>query len=248
MPQRLRLRARRFRHLLPPLLHVVQLVRGLLDSSGFCSSGLPMLNFVAQRLDLGDQLFLDGRVGESLPLVHLAQLVQPRRHRPPSRPSAARRALAARARRLPAAHRWRRADRERPGRPRAAPDLRRGARCDALEQLLDALRLLTQRPFARGTLRFDARASPGPRPLRIWRRHRHRARRPGRSPCHSPATAFHAATSYSTGAPCRGQASPGASAASPSSARCRRRGRAGDAAMTCDQERRAVRDSSLKRR
>ena len=76
VPERLRLRARRFGDLLPALLDVVQLARRFLDVLGFFEVVLR-----AQRFRLRDQLFLKGGVREPLPLVHFAQLVEARSER-----------------------------------------------------------------------------------------------------------------------------------------------------------------------
>ena len=79
MPEGLRLGARRFGHALPALLDVVELARRLVEILFLRSLGRvePVLD--PQRFGLGNQLFLHGRVGEALPLVHLAQVVQLRR-------------------------------------------------------------------------------------------------------------------------------------------------------------------------
>ena len=115
VPERLRLRARRFGRLLPALLDVVQLARRLLHVLGLVEVVL-----LAERLGLRDQLFLDGGVREPLPLVHLAQLVQLRRRARRAPPSAARRGTRARGAAASAASRSRCADRARPCRPPSA--------------------------------------------------------------------------------------------------------------------------------
>ena len=79
MPQRLRLRARRFGRLLPALLDVVQVAGHLVEIVGLHPLGRIEAVLRAKRLGPGDQLFLDGGVREPLPLVQLAQLVELRR-------------------------------------------------------------------------------------------------------------------------------------------------------------------------
>ena len=71
VPQGLRLRPRRFGSLLPALLDVVQLADGLLEI-------LRLLEIVFRAKGLGvrDQLLLHRGIRESLPLVHLAELVE----------------------------------------------------------------------------------------------------------------------------------------------------------------------------
>ncbi len=76
MPQRLRLRTGRLGRLLPALLDIVQLARDLVEVLGLHAFGGVEAVFRAQDIRLRDQLFLNGGVGESLPLIHLAELVQ----------------------------------------------------------------------------------------------------------------------------------------------------------------------------
>ena len=81
MPQRLRLRPWRLSDLFPPFLDLVELPRGLLDVFRLGAVGRVEGVSRTQRLGLGDQFFLDGSVGEPFPLVHFAQLVEPRGER-----------------------------------------------------------------------------------------------------------------------------------------------------------------------
>ncbi len=105
-----------------------------------------------QRLDLRDELFLDGGVGEPLPLVHLAQVVEFRRHDGHRRLDALDEGVL-----FARGHgRWRIhrrlqiADRTIGLAQRQIFGCR--PRRDALEQLFDALHLLLQRPLGRRAL------------------------------------------------------------------------------------------------
>ncbi len=79
MPEGLGLGTRRFGDMLPALLDVVQLARGVLDVLRLRALGIVDAELRPHGLRSGDQFFLDGGVGETLPLVHLPQLVQARR-------------------------------------------------------------------------------------------------------------------------------------------------------------------------
>jgi hypothetical protein len=79
VPQGLRLRARRLGGLLPALLDLVQLARGLVEIVRLRPFRRVEVVLRAKRLGLRDQLFLHRGVREPLPLVHLAQLVELRR-------------------------------------------------------------------------------------------------------------------------------------------------------------------------
>ena len=156
MPQGLRLGTRRLGHALPPLLDVVELARRLVEVFFLGTLGRVEAEPGAQRLGPGDQLLLHRGVGEAFPLVHLAQLVHARRDDGGGglEPLEQRRLLFLldRRRRVDGAAKIARqpfglAQREIFG---GAALLR------ALDQLLDALQLLAQRPLLGRVLLFVA--------------------------------------------------------------------------------------------
>ena len=156
MPQGLRLGTRRLGHALPPLLDVVELARRLVEVFFLGTLRRVEAEPGAQRLGPGDQLLLHRRVGEAFPLVHLAQVVHARCDDGGGslEPLEQRRLLFLLDRR-------RRVD-------RAAEIAREpiglaqrevfggAALLRPLDQLLDALQLLTQRPLFGRVLVFGA--------------------------------------------------------------------------------------------
>ena len=156
MPQGLRLGPRRLGHALPSLLDVVELARRLVEVFFLGTFGRVEAELGAQRLGPGDQLLLHRGVGEAFPLVHLAQVVHARRDDGGGslEPLDQRRLLVLldRRRRVDGAAQIARqpiglAQREIFG---GAALLR------ALDQLLDALQLLAQRPLLGRVLVFVA--------------------------------------------------------------------------------------------
>ena len=153
VPERLRLGARRLGRLLPALLDVVQLARRLLHVLGLVEVVL-----LRQRFGLRDHLFLDGGVGEPLPLVHLAQLVELRPEHGQRRLQTLDQVLA-----LVMRQRERRFDRGPEIARRLVRFLERevvglGALVGALDQLIDPLHLLAERLLGGRLLRFGALA------------------------------------------------------------------------------------------
>ena len=154
VPQRLRLRARRFGG--------ACFQRSWMSCSSRAafsmSSGLSRSYFFAERLGLRDHLFLDGGVGEPLPLVHLAQLVQLRSEDGERRLQALDEVLA-----LVMRQGQRRFDRGAQVARGLVGLLQRevvglGALVRPLDQLVDALHLLAERLLGGRLLRFRALA------------------------------------------------------------------------------------------
>ena len=158
MPQRLRLRARRFGRLLPALLDLVQLARGLLDVLRLDALGRVEAVLRAQRFGLARSALPGRRRSRSASTRPSRAARAASARSPPAPPAAARPARAARARRhrrLAALERGAQLARDPVGLTQRQVFGRR-ALGRALDQLFDALHLLPERPFGGRPALFGA--------------------------------------------------------------------------------------------